>query len=83
MAATVTMRTSQTARDLLADFAKADGRSVVQVVDELVRREADRRLLLELTSDLGAMDGEQLRAYRDEQQVWDDAPLDDPPGGRG
>lgn len=76
MASTVTIRTTETARDLLAGFARNDGRPIAQVVEELARREADRRQLHEFVDDLSAMNPEQLRAYRDEQRAWDEAGLD-------
>lgn len=80
MASTVTIRTSETARDLLAEFARHDGQSIAQIVERLAQREADRRQLHELTDDLASMGAEQLQAYRAEQRAWDDAALGGPDG---
>lgn len=75
MAATVTIQTTETARDLLAAFAASDGLSVSQVVEDLARREADRRRLCAYTEGLAALTPEQLAAYREEQHAWEEASL--------
>jgi hypothetical protein len=79
MATTVTIRASARTRNELNALAAADGVSVPDLLERLTERERERRLLHEGLDALASMDDATRASYLGEWEVWDAAPLDEPP----